>query len=420
MGAAAYPAVMLRPQLRSLVALLVLLVAGTAARAEEADYDVVVIGGGPAGTVAALQLANQGHRVLMVEKRGRERLRGQVVGLKQRAANVLGKQGAPLHEDSRARYVDKPGHEVTPVETDDADPVAEMAASFSSHTIKIGKLETMLHEKADRHDGLDLQFNAELAGAPAQSADGIISLQVSQGGAVRPVRAKYVVVTDGAGMSTLKSLGIASTVHARSKVAAAVFAQKGRNLIDYAPGVARLGDENITYTLTAIGPADEKATPAELEKLVRERGKQVGIARTSKLTKIWTFDAQMQRAETISAFGCHLLVLGDASATPHPLTGMGANKAIVEAEHTASTIASLMRTTDEPERRAIVGKWRSFMEKSTRAIHTAALPIFDQFGTVDEDSTYVRSLRRSAGAKVAAKLPPRAPGQKFGAVAAAR
>src|SRR5690349_10938379 len=58
------------------------------ARAEE-SYDAVVLGGGPGGLTAAIKLAKQGRRVLVVEKRSDQRARLQVVGLKALAHEKL-------------------------------------------------------------------------------------------------------------------------------------------------------------------------------------------------------------------------------------------------------------------------------------------------------------------------------------------
>ena len=37
----------------------------------QTDYDVIVVGGGPSGATAANDLANAGHRVMLLDKAGR-------------------------------------------------------------------------------------------------------------------------------------------------------------------------------------------------------------------------------------------------------------------------------------------------------------------------------------------------------------
>jgi 2-polyprenyl-6-methoxyphenol hydroxylase-like FAD-dependent oxidoreductase len=374
------------------------------------EYDVVVVGGGPGGTTTGLKLANEGHKVLVVEARSAARMRGQILGIKDRSAQIVQESGAVMPETTSARYAFAPGTEPShdvPQFAEDAHPVQVMAASPSAHTMRTRDLEKSLHAAAEQNENVDLRFNMRVIGDPELDASGdFVEVHVrKEGGMPQTVRAKYVVVADGAGSDTLKSLHVDPKKHMDSKVVATFFQQKGRNVISYAEGVARLGDNDVTYTLTALPPdkfylAEKGLTAAqqkELDALVRKAGAKVGIARDAKVIKQWAFEAPMQEAGAVSALQGRVMVIGDAAATPHPLTGMGVNKAIAEADATATAIDQMEK--DPSLRSKVLAKWEEFMAQSKAAIHRAAHPIYEKFGTITDVPDYLRDAP-SAGAGV--------------------
>src|SRR5689334_6995442 len=110
------------------------------------DYDMVVIGGGPAGNVSALRLAQAGKRVLIVEKRTADRARRQIVGIKQLSADTLHRIEVGLDPSRNARYAPRPdaAPHSEPETPAHENAVKHMTEAFSTHTITIGDLETHL------------------------------------------------------------------------------------------------------------------------------------------------------------------------------------------------------------------------------------------------------------------------------------
>ena len=229
---------------------------------------------------------------------------------------------------------------------------------------------------------------------PVLDGAGVVHVSLKDKAGVRSlVRAKYLVVADGAGSPTLKQLGVGTKLYAQGKVAAAFFGQKGGNVMDYDHGVARVADIDSTYTLTALPRSAEQLTGKPLEDFVRTHAGKVGIDPAATMTKSWTFDATMQHAKQLLLMEDHLLVVGDAASTPHPLTGMGVNKAIYEAELTADSIGRMLGTEDPRDRCLVALAWKAKMHMSKESMHRQTLLLFEKFGTVRAKPSYLDDRR---------------------------
>ncbi|HUF32192.1 MAG TPA: geranylgeranyl reductase family protein [Acidimicrobiales bacterium] len=170
------------------------------------DYDVLVVGGGPAGAATAYWLAEAGHRVLVVEKKvfPREKTCGD--GLTPRAVHQLAEMGL---EDAIARD----HHRFDGLRTIAHGVTLELAwpdhPVFPSHgyVVRRRDLDQMVADHAVKA-GATLWQGTEAVGPIFDR--GLLtgaSIKHKESGAVRDVTARYVVVADGSNSRFGRALG---------------------------------------------------------------------------------------------------------------------------------------------------------------------------------------------------------------------
>ena len=391
------------------LALALLLALGAAARADEPVYDVIVVGGGPGGMVAAAKLAAHGRRVLVIEKRSAVRARPQIVGVKDVAADTLHDVGVELRDDERARYLPAWGsesHPYPPAPDAVRDPVAHMARMMGTHTLAINELERRLYAQGSASPQIDVVPLTAPTSAPRLDDDGeTVRMSIATlGSPAREVKGRYLVLADGAGAETAQALGAKTKVYARAKLAAAFFKRTGRHLIVGGDGAGRLGDGASTYTLTAITAGVEALGKAAVDARVRELSRSVGAPGEPR--RVWTFDTVMQRPDKVLLLGGRALIVGDASGTPHPFTAMGVNKAIVEGADAADTISRLLDTPDPAARAIVAARWVTRTMQGVGAVHAAGLPYYEKFGTVTKRPIHAERAARRIERDLAKARPP--------------
>ena len=168
-------------------------------------WDVLVVGGGPAGAATAAWLADHGHRVLVVEKKRFPREKTCGDGLTPRAVRQLHDLGlaGPLAEYQRYAGLRSIAHGVT---LELAWPEHPDFPSYG-YVVRRRDLDQMVAERAVK--GGATLWPASEAVEPLVE-DGLVAgavVQRRESGTTERVRARYVVVADGANSRFGRALG---------------------------------------------------------------------------------------------------------------------------------------------------------------------------------------------------------------------
>lgn len=174
---------------------------------EEAHYEVVVVGFGPAGAVAACWLGQMGVKTLVVEKSrtiwdipraialDHEILRVfQNIGVVEQVLVHAAPFGSSEHYGARGQLIRRI----------DVMPPPYPMGYLPNMVFTQPPVERILREKAEGHDSVRVSLGSELTEVVDEGSSVSVTIK-TQHGTVQVVRAKYLVACDGAG-STVRRL----------------------------------------------------------------------------------------------------------------------------------------------------------------------------------------------------------------------
>jgi geranylgeranyl reductase family protein len=326
--------------------------ASNVAIADERVHDVVVVGAGPAGAVAAALLAERGRRVLLLERSRApvEKICGEYL-CPRALVNLRRLKLTTQIERRRPRAIDG----MVMVAPDGTEVVARFRAADGSPSggwsLPRAQFDGALQEEA-RVRGATLLFDASVVEVCCEEGRVLVAARV--GGEERPrsFAASFVVGADGRFSLVARRLGLAraprgrprGVVHAWLRGVEAIGARGEMHLLRDGSylGVDPLADGRVNVSL--VGDAEVVAAAARerrgFELLRAAIALAPSLARRSagaELAGEVRYLAPV-RSDVTSAVAPRALLVGDAAGFLDPLTGEGIHVAIADAELAAAAI----------------------------------------------------------------------------------
>lgn len=336
-------------------------------RSRTGERDVVVVGGGPIGLVAALLLADAGVRTTVVEKATAPGDLPRAISLQDesfRTFEQLGVADALKTEsllDTGSRYFGLGERLLL-----EARPVASRLGHPAKTQFDQPDLERLLWDRAVAHEGLEFLRGAE-ATAIAQDATGV-TVTVTVDGVDRTLEATWLVGADGGRSFTRSALGIdlVGTTQPQRWIVVdllgetrahdpfAEFHCDGERPYVLVPGVR--GRLRIEFMLFDHEDADAMTTPEQIRALVVPRFRS--SLDPADVRRAVVYVAHQRVARTYRAGRAFLV--GDAAHLMPPFAGQGLNAGVRDATNLAWKLVAAVRGTDaerlldtyEDERRA--------------------------------------------------------------------
>ena len=301
------------------------------------DYDVVVVGAGPAGAIAAREAARRGASVLLVERA--EFPRHKVCGgcLNPHAVALLDRIGLPnLLADAGAIPLDR-------VTLSAGGRTADLP--LGGAVVARARFDAALAEAA-RSAGATVRFGVIAKLVPADD-NSCRQLELTAGAGRDMVRAGVVVAADGLGGGLVRDEGGSPNVAKASRVGAGALIESapewcppGRLLMAVGAGgyvgLVRLGDGRLDAAC-AFDPALVRRTglAAAAKSVLVENGLAVpGVA-----VAAWRGTPALTRSPTRRA-GHRWFRVGDAAGYVEPFTGEGMTWAMTAAAKLGASLAT--------------------------------------------------------------------------------
>ena len=309
------------------------------------SVDVLVIGGGPGGSIAARRCAEAGLRVLMIEKR-------QEIGAPVRCGEAIGAEGTRPHIELDPKWIDARISRFAFCSAEGAQTVLPSELTLIVNR-KVFDLE--LARLAARA-GAEVRARTQAEGLLTDAQGNVCGARIRSLGQPEDARARIVIAADGTESQTARWAGL-KTVPALADLYVGlqygVCAPPGGWTLDVAeyhlgpsiaPGgyawVFPKGDDVANVGLVLGGDrATEGEARACLDRFVAKR-----VPGASILSVVAGGIPVSGGLKQISAGG--LLVVGDAAHQAEPMTGGGINLAMMAAEMAAQTAIRAIRQDD--------------------------------------------------------------------------
>ena len=321
------------------------------------DWDVIVVGAGPAGAMAASNLAAQGFCVLLVDRDRfpREKICGDAL------------ISDSLHALERARLLDRvrtAGHQLSRACVFSPSKI-EVAIPGEYLTIKRQALDAILAQHAVDSAAV---FCHGLVREMVTEADGSVALHAD--GLARPIRARFGVLATGAAVNLLGKLGM---LYRTTPSAAAVrcymtsSVKIDRLIVSYdrsiAPGYAWIfplghGEYNVGCGVFYRRPSDRKIPLKDMFERFLDNFPAARELRNGLIARTPLLGAPLRcslRGARVVAKG-RIVAIGESIGATFPFTGEGVGKAMETAEVASMAIAAALRTGSMEEFHGLPGK----------------------------------------------------------------
>ena len=309
------------------------------------SIDVLVIGGGPGGSVAARRCAEAGLRVLMIEKR-------QEIGAPVRCGEAIGAEATRAFIDLDPKWIDA---RITRFALCNAEGDRAVLPSELTLVVNRKVFDLELARLAVRA-GAEVRARTQAEALLTDAQGNISGARIRSLGAPEDIEARIVIAADGTESQAARWAGI-KTVPALADLYVGlqylVSAPPGRwtpDVAEYhfgpstAPGgyawVFPKGDDTANVGLVLGGDrAVEGEARACLDRFVARR-----VPGASILSVVAGGIPVSGGLKQISTGG--LLVVGDAAHQAEPMTGGGINLAMMAAELAAQTAIEALKNDD--------------------------------------------------------------------------
>lgn len=323
-----------------------------------ADAEVIVVGGGPAGSATALLLARAGHSVLLLDKARFPRHKacseyinaGGVAALDE--LGVLSEViGAGAHRLTEMRIHSPEGRQFT-AQFDRAGP--------GRHAIGLSRyrLDAILLETA-RSAGVTVMERAHARNVRLQPGD-VATVEISSGGTVNRFRAPLIVGADGHHSCVTRSLGLEQSRRWPRRVGLVAHYQDvagndhGGDMYVTADGYAGLAplEDGLTNIAVVVPEARVRQRSGSIDDLFEDRLAAIpelhwrleGAVQVGKVRGIGRLGHRVRQPA-----GDGYLLVGDAAAFLDPFTGDGIYEALRGALLAAPVISRALASGDVSE-----------------------------------------------------------------------
>ncbi|MBA2245732.1 MAG: NAD(P)/FAD-dependent oxidoreductase [Gemmatimonadetes bacterium] len=313
------------------------------------SWDVVVVGGGPAGAATSAQLAERGHRVLLLDRDGFPRPKPCGECLNPAAVRLLAELGV-LPQLLASGAAPLLGWRIHPA----AGPAfaGRLPAGEPGMAISRTVLDSLLLDRA-RARGVEVRTGARVLDL-LHEEDRVAGVRVRDAeGEEREVRARLVVGADGLRSVVVRRLGLIRRPPRLRKVALTAHVRGLEGLEGYGEfhifperyiGVAAVGTDAANVTVVAAGEevgAVAGDAAGYFDRALGAAPRFAGAERLDEVLATGPFDWP-----TRSAVADGALLVGDAAGYYDPFTGQGIFRALRGAELAAETADAALRSGD--------------------------------------------------------------------------